>query len=267
MAGKRLVDQKRLRAKKKRRLFFISLYLLFFVGLIVCGLSYVSSLSTFQIKGLTVVGVERESSAHIASIVRSSLMGRYIWLFPRASTLIYPKVQIEKELLMLPIVQSVDISRLGLSGLEIGIVERSETSQWCDVNDLCYSIDGEGFIFDKVASSTTFKYRGLIKDSPIGKNFLPEETFKNIGFFIRELKNMSLLPVEARLSSNDYVEVLLLSGGKLIIYTKDDLSIVLTTLQSIVADKQIASSTEEFLSNLDYLRLDAGNKVTYKKKN
>jgi len=267
MAGKsRLVDQRRLRAKKRRRFFFISLYLFFFVGLIICGLSYLSSLGAFQISDITVVGAERVSSADIESIARTSISGSYMWLFPRGDVFIYPSGEIRNEILALPLVHGVDLTRRGLTTLEIRIEERAETSQWCGTDDGCYSMDEDGFVFGSVASSSAFIYRGLLAGDPLGQHFLSREKFRNIEFFIRELRNISLTPLRATLSPNGYMEVLLVGGGRLLIYIEDDLSSVLATLESVLADKQIASSTEEFLSRLNYLRLDAGNKVTYKEK-
>jgi hypothetical protein len=265
MAGKRLVDQKRLRAKKRRRLFFISLYSFFFVGLMVCGASLVSSLSVFQIRDISVVGADRISPITIESSARGALSGAYISLFPRANTFIYPESAIEESLLSLPLVQSVDISRHGFTALDIEIAEREEVAQWCG-ESTCYSVDEDGYVFSETASSSVFVYRGLLTGDPIGQTLMTKEKFRNTEFFMREIRNMSLSPVEGLFSANEYLIVTLSGGGKLYIYTEDDLSAVLATLESIISDKSITSSVEAFLSTLIHLKLDAGGKVGYKKK-
>lgn len=266
MAGKRLVDQKRLRAKKRKRFLFIWLYVVFFVSLITCGVSLISSIGFFQIRDITISGTDRESPIRIESMVRESLSGTYIWLFPRTNILIYPNDRIEENILSLPLVLSVDVSRKGFSALNVEIVEKVEVARWCDGSDVCYSVDENGFVFSTVASSSAFMYQGLLKDNPIGQTILSKEKFKNIEFFVRELRNMELVPIQALFSANGYLDIVLFGGGRLIIYTEDDLSSVLSTLESVVGDKKVVPSIASFLSTLDYLRLDTGNKVTYKKK-
>jgi hypothetical protein len=267
MAGKpRLVDQRRLRAKKRRRSFFISLYIIFALGLIISGISLISSLALFQIDDIVVTGTERLSSTSVESIVRLSLGDEYLWLFPRSNTFTYPNDEIEEALLALPLVETVDVSRRGFSALDIEIIERGEVARWCDTELVCYSVDENGFIFARTASSSTFVYGGLLEGDPIGQSLLSREKFKSMEFFIRELRNVSLAPVEAHLFSNGYLDVVLTGGGKLIIYTGDDLSSVLANLESILRDKKVAPTVEEFLSTLDYLRLDVGSKINYKKK-
>lgn len=266
MAGKRLVDQKRLRAKKRRRLFFIYLYLFFSAGLVICGASLLSSLGAFQIRDVSVIGTDRQSSSSVESVAREALSGAYLWLFPRSDTFIYSKGAIEDALLALPLVKSADISRRGLSGIEIRITEREEAARWCDAQGACYSVDDEGFIFARTASSSAFAYGGLIEGEPIGQALLTGEKFKNIEFFIREIRNLALSPIGGMFSANEYLVVTLAGGGRLFIYMEDDLSAVLATLDSIISDKRVAPSLDAFLAGLDYLRLDAGNKVTYKKK-
>lgn len=266
MAGKRLVDQKRLRAKKRRRLFFISLYSFFFVGLVMCGLSLVSSLTLFQIRDISIGGVDRESSPLIEAIARDALSGTYFYLFPRANTFIYPEDVIEESLRALPLISSVEISRRGLTALDIEIVERREVAKWCAVDDVCYSVDENGYVFAQTASSSVFVYRGLLEGNPIGQTLMTKEKFRNTEFFIREIRNMSLAPTEGLFSANRYLVVTLSGGGLLYINTDDNLSKVLALLGSVISDKNVAPSLDVFLSTLIHLRLDAGGKVSYKKK-
>ena len=265
MAGKRLVDQRRLRAKKRKRFFFIVLYSFFLVGVIFCGISFLSSLPRFQIQHISVVGTDRQSPTIIESYVREVLSGTYIGFFPRTNTFFYPEDKIEKSLLSLPLIQSIDISRHGFSTLIVHVTEREETARWCG-DEACYSIDEYGYIFSETASSSAFVYRGLIEGNPIGQTLLTKDKFRNMEFFIREIQNLSLVPVEGFFSKNGYLTVTLATGGKLYIYMENNLSEVLSTLESIISDKNIAPSLDIFLSTLIHLKLDAGGKVGYKKK-
>jgi len=77
---------------------------------------------------------------------------------------------------------------------------------------------------------------------------------------------MSLVPTEGLLSANGYLVVTLSGGGLLYINTEDNLSKVLAMLESIISDKNVAPSLDAFLSTLIHLKLDAGGKIGYKKK-
>ena len=81
-----------------------------------------------------------------------------------------------------------------------------------------------------------------------------------------ELSSLSLSPREAIIASpaTGYITIVLDSGSKLIVDTHDDLSVVLGNIGAVLSDKALVPALPEFLQKLDYLKLDAGNKVVYK---
>ncbi len=261
----RLVDQRRLRTRKRKRVLFLSFYALSLAVLSVTLLALALSLSPFFVSEIHISRTERTSATEIESIVREKLQGEYFWIFPRSNTLIYPHDEIERALRALPAVEDVDVSRRSLSGLIITIDPRDEIALWCDSG--CYSVDETGFVFDESAtSSDTFIYRGLLSHNPIGERLLDTKRFKEVAFFIRELSALDLAPREALFLDNWYMEVTIRDGGRLIVYLDDDLSSVLDIVRSVISDTRIAPSLEAFTATLEYLRLDAGSKVTYKRK-
>jgi hypothetical protein len=77
---------------------------------------------------------------------------------------------------------------------------------------------------------------------------------------------MGLDPVEAIFHDNNYLDVVLSLGGRLIVYRPNDLSNALVSIRSILSDRRISATPEEFQSTLEYLKLDTGAKVLYKRK-
>jgi hypothetical protein len=215
---------------------------------------------------IVVTGDLRSNIDQIRAAVLRESAGNYLAFFSRRNAFIYPFSNIRQSLLALPIAESVKIRRQGLKSIEVSIEERKEEARWCMTGDTfkCFSVDTNGFVFDRTSSSTSFIYRGLLEGDPIGQNILDSENFKRIQFFIRELEKLSLDPIEAVLNETHYMTVVLAGGGKLIVNTGSDLSAVLANVDSIISDKTVVPSLPKFLQSLDYIKLDSGNKVVYK---
>ncbi|MFA6095696.1 MAG: FtsQ-type POTRA domain-containing protein [Candidatus Paceibacterota bacterium] len=266
MAARRLIDQKKLRARKRKKSFFLSLYALLAIGIVVSGVSFLSWIDELAIREIRVEGAEKVSPDEVRGIAELALAGSYIGLFSKADTLTYPEDDITSSISALPRVRSVDISRDGLNSIVITITERTEAARWCDgMGESCYSMDENGFVFGS-SDSDAFAYSGILSDDPVGSQYLSEATFRKIEFFMREIRNLSLEPSGARLSESGYMDIAVRGGGKLLIYTEDDLSSVLKFLQSAVQDKTVAPTLDAFLSTLEYLKLDSGSKIVYKKR-
>ncbi len=265
-----MVHQKKLIARRRRRAFFMSLYVLFALGIIFSGLSLLSQEQFMSIEKITVGGNVRAKVETIETTVLREMAGNYFYFFSKSNAFLYPADDIMEKILALPLIQSVSVNRNGLKAIEINLEERREDARWCEgsVHEInwCFSMDENGLVFDQIATSTAFIYRGLISGSPIGQSFLAPEEFKKIQFFVRDLGFFGIAPAEAIFGEPHYMTVVLLTGGKLIINTNDDLSVVLSNISSVIRDKTVAPSLSRFLEKLDYMKLDSGNKVVYKLK-
>jgi hypothetical protein len=267
MRGQVKVYQKKIVAKKRRRALFASLYSILFFGLVASGLSYLSHLKAFQIDEVIVSGNNRLPEAEIEKVVREKSAGNYFGLFSKENSLLYPKDDVAAALLSLPLVKEARTVRDGLRGVAVSVAERKGIAEWCGEAE-CFSIDENGFVFAPVqgATDSVLTYRGLLEGDPVGKQFLAPADFKKIHFFLNQLAGLSIDPREAAIDEFGYMTVSLGDGGKVIVYTKDDLSVVLGNIATVISDKSVAPSFSEFLSNLDYLKIDSGNKAVYKPK-
>jgi hypothetical protein len=288
MRGQVKIRQTKLAARRRRRIVFMSVYGVAAAGIFLCGLSYISQLPSFAVSQITVEGNSRLSAAAIQSIVFKDLIGNYMGLFSKRNIFLYQKQAIQHDILALPLVKTATISQQGLTGITVSITERDQTSRWCSgvtgISD-CYSVDDSGFIFAKAAdaactadhvclvdsasSSASFIYRDGVISGPIGSHVLDSNQFKKIGFFMNQLTGLAVEPREAILSNStttSYMTILLAKGGKLIVNTADDLSVVLGNISSVISNRAVAPSLSQFLATLDYIKLDIGNKIVYKLK-
>ncbi|MBX4209242.1 FtsQ-type POTRA domain-containing protein [Candidatus Parcubacteria bacterium] len=294
MRGQVKIYQSKLAARRRRRALLLTLYSVAAAGLIFCGLSYVSHLEALSIQTIAIEGNSRVSSSTLEAALSKELAGNYGYFFSKRNVLLYPEDAIRADVLALPPIKTAEISRRDIRTLVVSVTERQETGRWCSgrtgaatlgASADCYSIDENGFIFSKESSCAAadraagagvpgackgFIYRGLVEGDPIGANLLPADDFKKIRFFMDELAGLSVDPREAELSGSTttaaYMTVRLGGGGRLVVNTADDLSVVLGNIAAVISDKAIAPSLSGFLNKLDYMKLDVGNKVVYKLK-
>jgi len=276
MRGQVKVYQKKLVQKRRRRIFYVSFYSLVLFGFLYTGLSYISRLDSLTLHEVVVRGNTRLESAIVDRIVREGIEGNYGAFFSKANAFLYPRKDIENTLRALPLVKEVDVSRSGFNTIAVQLVERTEAAVWCNkekaVSETCFSLDENGLVFapivSNLASSSLFVYRGVLDDAEPGKQLLPALDFKKIQFFIHDIKNLSVDPLSATLSSTtNYMTIELRAGGKIIVNAGDDLSVTLQNIAAVLQDRSVAPSFSDFLTHLEYIKFDAGNKVVYKLKN
>lgn len=292
MRGQVKIQQKRLAARRRRRIRFLILYSVAAAGLLLSALSYISQLPSLSIASIEVRGNSRLSSSSVEAIVLSDLAQNYMGLFSKRNILLYPSAKIEQDILSLPLVQTVRVTRSPMTNLVVSVTERSEVARFCTGEDNstrdCYSVDEKGFIFAPIShascaisgvcavsattspslSSFIYRHSQTDKDDLVGDQVTNPTEFKKLTFFIHELAGLSVEPREAIMSNatstGGYVTIVLEQGGKLILNTSDDLSLVLDNIATVISDKTLVPSLSDFLAKLDYMKLDAGNKIVYK---
>ncbi len=288
MRGNIKVVQNKIIARKRKQLIYKFIFTIFFLAVAFFGAGRISQLSFFGIKNIKVedaaagamVGtgsatVDKASAISAEAIARQEISGSYWYIFSRSNIFLYPKQIILDRIAESSLIQDVYIETDGLDTITIFIKERAEAMQWCDdgVNALCFSADENGFIYEPSISTSTpasshesIIFRGTLAGGPIGEYIMPTEDFKRIQFFLSQLGSIGVTVREVVIGETSYITVILSGGGRLIINSIDDLSAVLSNLDSILKDKSTASSSEGFLNSLDYMRLDSGNKIFFKVK-
>ncbi len=273
MRGQVKVYQKKIIARRRRRITLITLYSVLVIGLIVCGLSFLSRADALTIDTVEVIGTSRLATSTVRDTALGSLVGNYGYLFSKQNTLIYPHTEVREALSRIPLVEKVEVSRRGLKALYVSITEREEVARFCsDEPSRCFSLDEDGRIFAEVSGTSTgampdeLVYRAGVEGDPIGADITQINTFKNVQFFVGELKRLSLDPREITLGENGYMTITLGLGGRLFMNATDDLSQMLSNISSVLDDTKVVQDLPSFLANLDYMKLDGGNKIVYKLK-
>jgi hypothetical protein len=274
--------------KRKRRMRRIRLLILFSVFFISSGgaLAYFSSNSHITIHAVTVTGTQVINGSDVESQVRSDLSGKYIHLFARSNSFIYPRKKIYADILaQFPRIDTLSVYRDTLTTLHITITERAGSYLYCgatvpeaasDVGENCYFVNNDGYIFDKApyfSGDVYFKYYLALADAdslnPLGTQMLPSDSFHALTRFIDGVISLGFKPTYL-IMGNDGTNTLYLNHDKsvttpTIIFKNDsDLSIILDNLSTAMTKPEFANEINSKYSTLLYIDLRFNNKVVYK---
>lgn len=270
MRGNVRVHQRKIVAKRRRRVAVLASMAFFTVTSVIGGFAFLSHAGFLRIEEVRVTGNSRLSETYIRSLTDSLLEGKYLGIFSRRAWFLYPHDAIERDLLALPVTKSVRVETDGFRVISIEIEERKEVARLCGGEqgslDACLALDEDGLAFSASDNALMVAYREPVRVPTVGDAFLSPGDFKSLQFFVRELSFLDVDPREIVMGEAGYITVFLGGGGRLIVNSLDDLALVLANLSVVLDDRSIASSSAGFLSELDYMRLDAGNKVFYKPK-
>jgi predicted nucleic acid-binding Zn ribbon protein len=180
LTSPRDIEIKRTRRIKKIRLFVI--FFLIFI-LIIGTLSFFSGDKHVVIDKVVVSGNQIIDSKDIEDEVYKNISGKYIYLFSKANSFIFPHSKIYDSLILdFPRIEKLSMRKDGLKTIHIDITERVGSYLYCgasipenkdDVGENCYFMNNNGYIFDKApyfSGNVYFKYYMAINgvENPLG---------------------------------------------------------------------------------------------------
>lgn len=138
----------------KTKIIFCFIIIIFVLG----GISWITHNERILINDIQIEGIETIEVKEIMGLAEEHLSGKYFWLFPKKNTFIFPKEEVEINLLdKYKQIKNVAIKRDGLNTLKITILEREPFALWCDSEMIveekkeeignCYFVDYEGYIY------------------------------------------------------------------------------------------------------------------------
>jgi hypothetical protein len=173
---------------RRRRLFWIrSCIILFFILAILLTLAIFSGHEKVTVQTIIVSGNAAVQSDDVLKIANRDMTGRYWHLFAKNNSLIFPRVQIKRDLLAeLRAIKSVAIKFDDWQRISINIEERKPHSVWCGADPViradCYFVDKTGLIY---SLAPTFSGNMFIRDynttpNVIGGYFLTSSLYTQI---------------------------------------------------------------------------------------
>jgi hypothetical protein len=277
----RLVE---LRRENKLRRYRLTFLLLVLFVIIIAGLSYLSNYHKIVINKVEVTGTYILDNKSIESKVQEDLQGKYLYLFAKKNTFIYPKSFIEHDLQKtFPRIENLSVKLEGVNTLKVTIGERVGSYLYCgasipgevmDIGENCYFINYDGYIFDTApyfSGNIYFKFYIPIDDSKetLGQNVLDKEKFHQIIAFIDRLEELGFNPVSLDMSNEENFSFKLKArpdgGEPQILFKKEnDLPNILNNLVSAMKKKEFKDTITSNINKLQYIDLRFNNKVLYK---
>lgn len=161
-------QSKKFVANRKTKIYLVWFLSVLNVFLIIFCLSKITYLDFVTIKDISVYGTRESLVKEIKDKVSNIIDESYFGIFSKSNSLIYPKSTLLASIQdLVPQIKSLTISRDGLQGIKINIVEKTPKAEICpDLPDFslddssfaqvsnCYFADWSGQIFDHASTST-----------------------------------------------------------------------------------------------------------------
>lgn len=278
---------KELKKKKRKKIYKkIVIFAVFFL-VFLTGLVFLSHWKEIKIQDIQVEGNKIVESKDVKNVVDSYIQGKYLGLFPKNNSFIYPEKKIKKDLeekyRRLKNV-NIEVDANDLKTLWISVSEYDGEYMWCgeqiisdSIDQQCYFLDSNGYIFDKApyfSGDVYFKFYGnsdFDPLNPIGSYFLPDY-FSKLVSFKDAVEKMNLKPVVFNLEDKEANEGGLYlfnssqvpNAPKILFKLDSDYEKIEENLQSAITTEPLQTSLKNSLSNLNYIDLRFGNKIYYK---
>jgi cell division septal protein FtsQ len=257
---------KKRQASLLRRCIYYSIFVLFFISLVILGLTT----KEIQIRDIVVSGNSAVPTENILNETKLEMNTRYLWIIPTDNIFLLRSKEIKNNILdNIKQIGSVNIGFNGINNIKISVTEREAKNLWCKGtptnSNACYFMDSNGLVFEDAPqfSEDTFpKYFGLIiGGSPVGQYYLTNN-FKSISGLFSALKRMSFMPVSFNALNNHEYEIYLSGGGKILINDGRPFEYSLINLQALIDNDYIKTDTAS-IKKIKYIDLRFGNKVPF----
>jgi len=273
--------------RHNRRVRRLRLFVAYFILLIIVvgALSFFSSNRSVVLDKVVITGTHIIDQENIEKEVLKNISGKYIYLFSRANSFIYPNKKIYNDLILnFPRIETLTVRRDNLKTIHIDIVERKGSSLYCgyavpenknDIGENCYFVNNDGFIFDKApyfSGNVYFKYYLSLDGNninPQGRQMIDIERFHEIVRFVDGVTSIGFKPIYLSLDNDGTYSLYLnpVVGGtypRIVFKDNNELKVIQDNLSLAMKKKEFASEINSKYNTLLYIDLRFKNKVLYK---
>lgn len=277
---RRFTSERIRKAHHRRVALRVGLWIALAVSLFLLILALFSS-KQVAIMSVSFAGNEVVSDEELFAVVAPHLKGLYAHLLSRRNTLIFPKDDIEADILSSFVrIESVSIDREGLSEILVAVVERDPAGLWCDApstNASCYFIDETALAFapaPRMSGWSFIVYERALPLKPLGKRLEPHDDFVELDHLIDSVATLGF-NTRRVVWREDALELVTMfstrageEGVRLRVPLTGPYEQAFSNLASIVQsqkNEKIGTDEEPFVfSNLEYIDLRFENRIFYK---
>src|SRR3989344_3627890 len=285
MALRLLLSQRRSRPsrlaqrKREKRITYGALIFSFCIALF-SVLAYTANKQDLLIQTVSVEGNSLAPTSELIKKANEELSGAYVWFFPKRNQLLVRTGFLASELeRSFPEIESLEVQRSVFNPeLSIFVRERTPYAIWCGTGiadrgkgSPCYFMDKQGLLFTEAPDYSSDVYLKFLSESSASTtpgNFLfPSERFLELSFFLTSLDSEGISVRSVSVEREGQIEDFILSlaeGAKLYVSGEKSLEETLENIRAFFKDPQIASTSPDFLEQVEYVDFRFGNKVYYR---
>lgn len=264
MGNRAPISQEKLKARKRKKLFWMIVASFSGAVILVSALSFVLFLDFFQIKDIEVSGATKAEVDAAAVEVERSEGGVFLGFFPRTSIFFVSPKDIAQHIKdAFPSVASVSVSKKFFSTIIVTMEEKQAAALWC-LGGSCADVDESGVAFEKSASATTSLVVFETGTMPeIGASPLSSDKFIPLLLFIANLPQRGIYASTVTINDTGADDIAISTSTDIVIDPTKDLTKALSNLDQILSDKT-SGITLDTIDNLKYIDLRFPDKVFYK---
>ncbi len=256
-------NKRAVKRNKQRKRLFISFLVLCLVVLAV--FVYVMRIEALQIQTISVVKNQFVQTETIVAEAQTSLLGNRVFVIPKSNTIFLSKKDIARELTKrFTEIESLKITRNGLTGLEIDVKERDASYTLCQTEN-CYYLDRTGVVF-KIIEGKAQEGAPIFtsnKTYSIGEIYLNEQIISELGILVDSIsgKGLEIVTIE---EYSEFTMALITRQGTRLLLPKttsyDELYSLLVKLLNTESFK-VSKDTKDFKVDYAYINLQFGKKI------
>lgn len=273
-----LKSQKSVQKKKKKIIIIIilsSLSIIFYTLSIILFLR----LEIFQISNIYVTGVKTINVDDIKDISMNSLNSYYLGIIPKTNIIFYSSSILKNLKESFKKIDSLNISRHGISGIDIDIKEKDTKALICsgfygeeNQDQKCYSVDEYGFVFEESPdfSSGVFPHYYLnidINKKIIGNYIIESKLFNRLQNMFKVIENSGIHIFGLFISDKDEYELYIrnIDSSEAVVYFDNRTSFedIADNLILFWNDTVLMKKNIEDIPIFEYINLKFGNNIFY----
>lgn len=259
-------DKKTAKRSPLKRILAVAIILTIFFSI-----GYAIRSPRLQIETITVEGGEVIDSQDIESSVMDMLAGKFLWIFPRTSTLLVQTETIEKKIKEeFSRIDTVTVKRDSAQGLIVTINEYHGAFLWCADIDQCFFMNKNGVVYSSAPVFSGTAYAKVFSGTEL--QALPFEGLRSdqisfIGTLESRLTAIDIIPSEFHFINSRELRVDFLHNKENSQFIVDPTVAVETSLDYLFSGlrtEPLASSFHDINKKLLYIDVRYPNNIVYK---
>jgi cell division septal protein FtsQ len=257
-------------AKRNKVRSFLGLFLK--IGLPVAflvGLVFLLRADFMQVKNFEISGAETVLQENIKNIASGFASGTFFFAIPKSNILLLNKSKLASVLLSdFGRLEKVEVSKNFFNGkIDLKITERKADFLWCSLQDECFAMTKDGFIFESYSALAPLDkiiFRGNLTSNPLMKNFDTPERIQNYLKLVDVLKtaNFEVSSINIESSDRAVAKTKINNTVSDIIFNPAQVDLSLTAQNVILLINEIKRKTPS--AEFNYIDARFDNKMFYK---